>query len=60
MKFFGVVGFTLFFIAFFNLVDVGVQMAMKDRVYNCSEVSYPMAIDIPQEVIKLCRKANRR
>jgi hypothetical protein len=60
MKFFSVVGFTLFLIAFFNLVDVGVQMSMKDRVYSCSEVSYPRAIDIPQEVIKLCRKANRQ
>jgi len=60
MRFFVIVGFPLFFIAFFNLVDVGVQMAMKDRVYNCSEVSYPMAIDIPQEVIKLCRKANKQ
>lgn len=32
---------------------------LRDRVYNCSEVSYPIAIDIPQEVIKLCKKVKK-
>jgi hypothetical protein len=52
MKFFVVVGFTLFFIAFFNLVDVGVQMAMKEPVYACSEVTKQDPIDVQ----KKCKK----
>jgi hypothetical protein len=52
MKFFGVVGFTLFWIAFFNLVDVGVQMGMREPVYACSEVTK----QDPADVQKKCKK----
>jgi hypothetical protein len=52
MKFFGVVGFTLFLIAFFNLMYVGVQMAMKEPVYACSEVTKNNPIDVR----KKCKK----
>jgi len=27
----------------------------KKQIYDCSMVSYPMAIDIPKEVIEQCR-----
>ena len=52
MKFFGVVGFTLFLIAFFNLVDVGVQMALREPVYACSEVTKQDPINVQ----KKCKK----
>jgi hypothetical protein len=52
MKFFVVVGFTLFLIAFFNLVHVGVQMAMKEPVYACSEVTKQDPINVQ----KKCKK----
>jgi hypothetical protein len=52
MKFFGVVGFTLFLIAFFNLMDVGVQMALREPVYACSEVTKQDPINVQ----KKCRK----
>jgi hypothetical protein len=29
------------------------------RVYACSEIGYPVAIDVPKEVIEMCRKAIR-
>jgi len=28
----------------------------KKHIYDCSMVSYPMAIDIPKEVIEQCRQ----
>jgi len=31
----------------------------ESRVYVCSEVGYPVAIDVPQEVIEKCRKAKK-
>ena len=32
------------------------SMNEKPYTYNCKDVTYPVAIDIPQEVIKQCRK----
>jgi hypothetical protein len=29
----------------------------ESKVYACSEVGYPVAVDVPQEVIEMCRKA---
>ena len=52
MKFFALVGFTLFLIAFFNLLHVGVQMAMKEPVYACSEVTEKNPINVQ----KKCKK----
>jgi len=31
----------------------------ESKVYACSEVGYPVAVDVPQEVIKMCRKAKK-
>jgi len=33
-----------------------VSMKEEPYAYNCKYVTYPVAIDIPQEVIKNCRK----
>jgi hypothetical protein len=52
MRFFVIVGFTLFMMAFLNLVYVGVEMAMKEPVYACSEVTKKDPIDVQ----KKCRK----
>jgi hypothetical protein len=52
MKFFVIVGFTLFMMAFFNLVYVGVEMGMREPVYACSEVTKKDPIDVQ----KKCRK----
>jgi hypothetical protein len=52
MKFFAIVGFTLFLIAFFNLVHVGVQIAMQEPVYACSEVTKKDPIDVQRK----CKK----
>jgi uncharacterized protein YpmB len=32
---------------------------IESRVYACSEVGYPVAIDVPQEVIEKCRKVKK-
>jgi hypothetical protein len=29
----------------------------ETKVYACSEVGYPVSIDVPKEVIEKCRKA---
>jgi hypothetical protein len=52
MKFFGVVGFTLFLIAFFNLMSVVMEMALREPVYACSEVTKQDPINVQ----KKCRK----
>jgi hypothetical protein len=52
MKFFGVVGFTLFLIAFFNLMYVWTEMAMREPVYACSEVTKQDPINVQ----KKCKK----
>jgi len=52
MRFFAIVGFTLFLIAFFNLMYVGTEMAMKESVYACSEVTKSDPINVQ----KKCRK----
>jgi len=52
MPFFILVGFTLFLVAFFNLMYVGVEMAMKEPVYACSEVTK----NDPINVQKRCKK----
>ena len=31
----------------------------ESKVYACSEVGYPAAVDVPQEVIEMCRKAKK-
>jgi hypothetical protein len=31
----------------------------ESKVYACSEVGYPVAVDVPQEVIEMCRKAKK-
>jgi hypothetical protein len=31
----------------------------ESKVYACSEVGYPVAIDVPKEVIEICRKAKK-
>lgn len=31
----------------------------ESKVYACSEVGYPIAVDVPQEVIEMCRKAKK-
>ena len=46
MKFFAIVGFSLFLIAVFNIVYVGVEMGMKEPVYACSEVTKNDPIDV--------------
>jgi hypothetical protein len=52
MRFFAIVGFTLFLIAFFNLVYVGVQITNKEPVYACLEVTK----NDPLNVQKKCKK----
>ena len=52
MRFFALVGFTLFLIAFLNLVYVGVQIGMKEPVYACSEVTKKDPIDVQRR----CKK----
>ena len=52
MQFFVIVGFTLFLMAFFNLMYVGVEMAMREPVYACSEVTKKDPINVQ----KKCRK----
>lgn len=52
MKFFGVVGFTLFLIGFFNLMSVAMEMALREPVYACSEVTKQDPINVQ----KKCRK----
>lgn len=52
MKFFAIVGFTLFLIAVFNLVYVGVQIANKEPIYVCSEVTKKDPIDVQRK----CKK----
>jgi hypothetical protein len=31
----------------------------ESKVYACSEVGYPVAVDVPKEVIEICRKAKK-
>ena len=56
MKFFGAVFFVLGVIAVLNLTQVGVQMAMRDSVYACSEVTK----HDPKGVQDICRKVRKR
>lgn len=51
MILFRIAGVTLAVIAVFNLIDVAVQMSLKEPVYACSEVT---KLD-PINVQKLCR-----
>jgi hypothetical protein len=51
MILFRVAGVTLAIIAVLNLIDVAVQMSLKEPVYACSEVT---KLD-PINVQKLCR-----
>jgi hypothetical protein len=52
MMFFKITGIALGGIALFNLMDVSVQMAIKDPVYACSEV---VKTD-PINVQKICNR----
>jgi hypothetical protein len=52
MIFFKCVFLTLFFIAFFNGVDMAMQHALRPIVYQCSEVSTADPINVQ----KKCRK----
>jgi len=51
MIFFQVAGVTLAVIAVLNLINVSVQMALKEPVYACSEVTKSDPINVQ----KLCR-----
>jgi hypothetical protein len=31
----------------------------ESKVYACSEIGYPVGVDIPQEVIEKCKKAQK-
>lgn len=44
--------FTMFICAFVIYI---IELAPKKIIYDCSIVTYPMAIDIPKEVIEQCR-----
>jgi hypothetical protein len=52
MNFFALVGFTLFLIAMFNLIYVGVQISIKEPVYACSEVTKQDPINVQRK----CKK----
>jgi len=52
MRFFILVGITLFFIAFFNILFIGVEMGMRSPVYACSEVTKQDPINVQ----KKCKK----
>jgi hypothetical protein len=52
MTFFKIVALTLIAIAFFNLIQVAVEMAIRSQVYACSSLN---KYD-PSSVKKLCRK----
>jgi hypothetical protein len=52
MRFFAIVGFTLFLIAMLNLVYVSVEIAGREPVYACSEVTKTDPLDVR----KRCRK----
>jgi len=52
MKFFIVVGITLFFIATFNMIHVAMDFLLLPKVYICSEV---IKTD-PINVQKKCKK----
>ena len=55
MKFFGAVFFILGVIALINLAQVGVQMAMRDSVYACLDVTK----HDPKGVQDICRKVRK-
>lgn len=55
MRFFKIVCVALSAIALFNLIDVSVQLAIKEPVYACSEVTK----NDPLDVQKLCRGKTR-
>jgi hypothetical protein len=46
MRFFALVGVTLFFVALFNIIFVSVEMGMRSPVYACSEVTKKDPIDV--------------
>jgi len=52
MRFFAIVGFTLFLIGFFNLVYVEVEMGMRDPIYACSEVTKADPVNVQRK----CKK----
>jgi hypothetical protein len=52
MRFFKIVGASLFVIAIFNLIDTSSQMAMRQDVYACSEVTKKDPIDVQ----KMCNR----
>jgi hypothetical protein len=52
MKFFAIVGFTLVLIALLNLAYVGVEIATREPVYACSEVTKADPINVQRK----CKK----
>jgi hypothetical protein len=52
MMFFKITGVFLLVIAGFNLLDVSVQMAIKEPVYACSEVTKSDPINVQ----KICNR----
>jgi len=52
MRFFKIAGVALLVIAGFNLINLSVQIAMKDPVYACSEVSKSSPFDVQ----KICNQ----
>jgi hypothetical protein len=51
MRFFKIVGITLFAIALINVIQVAVEMSLRDGVYACSSLGKY----VPLEVQKKCR-----
>jgi len=52
MRFFKIVGVSLFLIAIFNLIDTSSQIGMQEGVYACSEVTKKDPIDVQ----KICNR----
>jgi hypothetical protein len=52
MRFFKIVGLTLVAIAFLNLIQMSVELYLRDGVYACSDLGKY----VPLEVKKKCRK----
>jgi hypothetical protein len=51
MRFFKIVGVALGAIALFNLMQIAVELSMRQGVYACSEVTKSDPLDVQ----KLCR-----
>lgn len=52
MRFFRIVGVTLFVILVLNVIQVSLELSLRDPVYACKEVK----ITDPIDVRKLCKR----